>query len=128
MSNLLQGNLTLSGRTDGYTSTLANLNGHWLLGLGPSITTVNNVENTLLTLFSYFGVLGILIFGFCAVGMYSATKNSSGEWRSNSRAILATFLVAGLGESVMDTSITDVGISYILLSLCIARKKSTEGV
>ena len=120
-------NLTLTGRTDAYQNTLNALSGGgWVLGIGPSINSINNVENTPLTLLSYYGLLGIISYISCLIGCLITLRTGPESTKSLSRCIFTAFTVAGMGEFIMASSVTDVGCSYLLLILLTNRNQMTE--
>lgn len=52
-------NTTGTGRIENYRNTISAIRSNLLLGQGPSIFSINSTENTILTLLSFYGLIGL---------------------------------------------------------------------
>jgi hypothetical protein len=114
-------NTSGTGRLQNYGKTISMIQENWLLGNGPSLFSINSTENTVLTILSYYGILGfILILGIALAFAYKFRKTISSSKR-NFLVVLSIFLVASSGETLLTGSSVDTGLFYLLVLLTLTR-------
>ena len=124
-SLIIGNNLTFTGRTVSYREVLReSLNSNVLIGRGPAIFEVNGVENTLITLFSYYGILGLIALGFCVFPFFRMYRSTAQNDRKFFRMMQTMFLISGTGEFFLTGASVDPGFAYVLLALISSRVKN----
>jgi hypothetical protein len=120
---------TLNGRTSNYSRVLQQLRGNFVFGNGPNIgSSVNGVENSYVTLLSYYGVFGIVAIGCLLSGISLIYKKSPESIKRILAGILIPLLITSLGEFILVGGAYDIGLVYICLILAIRlpRKRKSD--
>jgi hypothetical protein len=111
---------TLNGRTGNYSQVLEQLRGNYIFGNGPTIRgSVNSAENTYITLFSYYGIVGLIAIGLLFYGIAMTYKKSTFTTNALLAGILIPLVITSLGEFILVGGAYDIGLLYILLILSI---------
>jgi hypothetical protein len=114
-------NRTGSGRLQNYNSILLGVRENLLFGQGPSLYSINSTENTLLTILSYFGLLGLGFFLTTAIALALNFRKTAQDERSSFHIVSSIFLVASSGEALLTGSSGDTGLYYLLILLSLTR-------
>ena len=123
---IIGSNTTGSGRLGSYRNTISNLSDNLLLGQGPSIFSVNITENTILTLLSYYGLIGLALL--LAIAFAFSLKFRKMPYIDKNPFVIAftTFLIAGLGEALLTGTSQDTGLFYLLVLLALTRVEQSS--
>lgn len=109
-------NYTLSGRTVFYAKVFNEyLASNVLIGRGPSVFNINGVENTIITLLSYYGILGIIAFLSCILPTFFTFQKTENHQKPFFGMIQLIFIIAGLGEYFLTGETADPGFAYVLI-------------
>jgi hypothetical protein len=109
-------NYTLSGRTVSYATVFNDyLASNVLIGRGPSVFNINGVENTVITLLSYYGLLGLIAFLLCILPTFFTFRKIENHIKPFYRMIQLIFVLAGLGEYFLTGEAADPGFAYVLI-------------
>jgi hypothetical protein len=113
---------TLHGRTTNYGTVFERLNGNWVFGAG--IDT--GAENTLITLAGAYGLLGVMSIVFISAGMIIHFRKQPSSIQLRIYPLLFTFVIALMGESLLNGGPFDIGLLYIFVILTMRDPKSHE--
>jgi hypothetical protein len=116
-------NTTGTGRLENYTKIISVIRENIFLGRGPSIFTINNTENTILTILSYYGLVGAILLLAVLFGLFTKVRKLVRHEKSSFMIASAIFLVASTGESLITGSFIDVGLFYVVLLLVLTRSE-----
>lgn len=114
-------NRTGSGRLENYKTVLLGVQENLLVGLGPSIYSINSTENTVLTILSYFGLLGLGLLLTTAIALVVNFRKIARDERSSFHIASSIFFVASLGEALLTGASGDTGLYYLLVLLSLTR-------
>jgi hypothetical protein len=123
---IIGSNTTGSGRLGNYRNTISNLSGNLLLGQGPSIFSINITENTILTLLSYYGLIGLALV--LVIAFAFSLKYSKMPYIEKKPFVIAltTFLIAGIGDALLTGTSQDTGLFYLLVLLALTRVEQSS--
>jgi len=113
---------TLHGRTTNYGTVFERLNGNWVFGAG--IDT--GAENTLITLAGAYGLLGVMSIVFISAGMIIHFRKQPSSIKLRIYPLLFSFVIALMGESLLNGGPFDIGLLYIFVILTMRDPKSHE--
>jgi hypothetical protein len=116
-------NTTGTGRTEIFRRTLTKIQENILIGSGPSIYSVNITENTILTLLSYYGLLGFALVIGAALALTIKYRRLEKSARAPLQVILASFAIATSAESLWKGTSDDTGLYYLLVFIVLTRKE-----
>ena len=123
---ILGSNTTGTGRIENYVNTIGSIRGNLLLGNGPSIFSINSTENTILTLLSYYGVIGLAFLLAIAFALTLKFRQLPRNERYSFHITLAIFLVASSGEALLAGTSKDTGLFYLLILLALTRTEPSR--
>ena len=118
---IIGSNTTGTGRIENYRNTISAIRSNLLLGQGPSIFSVNSTENTILTLLSFYGLIGLAFLLAIAFALTLSFRKMPRNERYPFHFTLAIFLVASTGETLLTGSSQDTGLFYLLVLLALTR-------
>jgi len=119
---IIGNNVTGTGRLDNYRTTISSIQENFLLGKGPSLFSINSTENTLLTLLSFYGLLGFILLVTVTVALSLKFRSTTRNGKKFLRITLAIILVASTGEAVLTGEFGEVGVYYLLILLTLTRE------
>lgn len=119
---IFENNSNGTGRLQNYASTISAIQENVLLGRGPSLYSINSTENTVLTILSYYGLSGFLSIVTIIVTLVVQYKSTNLGGRSMFLVVVAIFLFAGFGETLLTGSSVDTGLYYFLVLLSLTRR------
>jgi hypothetical protein len=125
LAYLILQNSTLSGRTSSWGQAISASKKNLFLGTGPGLLDINGVENTVVTLLSYYGLAGIFCLFICLVGIFTNYNQIMPEHKSLVAGLIATFTLASLTEALLVGNFYDAGPFYFILILIASRVKSS---
>ena len=114
-------NTTGTGRIENYRNTISAIRSNLLLGQGPSIFSINSTENTILTLLSFYGLIGLAFLVSIAFALTLKFRKTSRDERDSFHFTLAIFLIASAGETLLTGASQDTGLFYLLVLLVLTR-------
>jgi hypothetical protein len=114
-------NTTGTGRLENNRNTISAIRSNLLLGQGPSIFSITGTENTILTLLSYYGLIGLVFMLTIAFAFTLKFRIMPRNERYSLYITLAIFLVATTGESLLAGTSQDTGVFYLLVLLALTR-------
>jgi hypothetical protein len=120
---IIGNNRTGSGRLENYGTTFSLIRDNFLFGRGPSLFSITSTENTVLTLISYYGLMGLVILVTVVFALITKFKKMARNERDLFHIALTMFLVASSGEAVLTGSTGDTGLYYLLIFLSLTRSE-----
>jgi hypothetical protein len=121
LRTLISQNQSLSGRTEGIIGVFRQTSGNRIFGRGPSRSTIT--ENSIISLLSQYGIVGILLITFAVVGLMLKYRVASNFGKSNMTRIALPLIPASMGESLFGGSYIDMGPLYFMLALIYSRNR-----
>ena len=118
---IIGSNTTGTGRIENYRNTISAIRSNLLLGQGPSIFSINSTENTILTLLSFYGLIGLAFLVSIAFALTLKFRKTSRDERDSFHFTLAIFLIASAGETLLTGASQDTGLFYLLVLLVLTR-------
>jgi hypothetical protein len=118
---IILSNTTGTGRLDNNRNMISAIRSNLLLGQGPSIFSINSTENTILTLLSFYGLIGLAFMLAIAFAFTIKFRKMPHSQRYSFYITLGTFLVAITGESLLTGTSQDTGLFYLLVLLALTR-------
>jgi hypothetical protein len=118
---IIGSNTTGTGRLENNRNTISAIRSNLLLGQGPSIFSINSTENTILTLLSFYGLIGLAFMLAIALAFTSIFRKIPRNERHSFLFALAIFLVASTGETLLTGASQDTGLFYLLVLLTLTR-------
>ena len=118
---IIGSNTTGTGRLENNRNTISAIRSNLLLGQGPSIFSINSTENTILTLLSFYGLIGLAFMLAIALAFTSIFRKIPRNERHSFLFALAIFLVASTGETLLTGASQDTGLFYLLILLTLTR-------
>jgi hypothetical protein len=115
-------NTTGTGRLTNNLETISAIRGNLLFGQGPSLFSINNTENTIITLASYYGLIGLALFLLLILALALKFRKMAHNEKSPIMIIFTVFLIASTGESLLVGSSMDTGLYYLLVLLALTRR------
>jgi len=115
-------NYTASGRLENNRVIISAIRDNLLLGQGPSLFSINNTENTILTLLSFYGLIGFAFLLPIALAFIIKFIKMTHIEKNPFIIVLVTFLIAGLAEALLTASSQDTGLYYLLVLLILSRE------
>jgi len=112
---LISSDPTLNGRTNNYAVVMQSLQGHYLFGAGFSNYT--SVENTIITILGNYGAFGLAALILIITGLFSHFRSLAATERKILIPVSVAFLIASLGESLLNGGPYDIGLLYIFIFL-----------
>jgi hypothetical protein len=123
---IIGSNTTGIGRLENNRNTISAIRSNLLIGQGPSIFSINSTENTILTLLSFYGLIG-LAFLLTIIFAFTLTfRNTPSNERYSFHITLAIFLVASTGEALLAGTSQDTGLFYLLILLALTRAEPSR--
>jgi O-antigen ligase len=90
--------------------------------MGPSIFSVNNTENTVLTILSFYGFTGLALVLTLIFALILKFRKIPRNERYSFKFTLAVFLVASAGEGLLAGTSRDTGLFYLIVLLTLTRR------
>jgi len=118
---IIGSNTTRTGRLENNRNTISAIRSNLLLGQGPSIFSINSTENTILTLLSFYGLIGLAFMLAIALAFTLIFRKMPRNERYSFLFTLAIFLVASTGETLLTGASQDTGLFYLLVLLALTR-------
>jgi hypothetical protein len=118
---IIGSNTTGTGRLENNRNTISAIRSNLLLGQGPSIFSINSTENTILTLLSFYGLIGLAFMLAIALAFTLIFRKMPRNERYSFLFTLAIFLVASTGETLLTGASQDTGLFYLLVLLALTR-------
>jgi len=118
---IIGSNTTGTGRIENNRNTISAIRSNLLLGQGPSIFSINSTENTILTLLSFYGLIGLAFMLAIALAFTLIFRKMPRNERYSFLFTLAIFLVASTGETLLTGASQDTGLFYLLVLLALTR-------
>jgi len=125
---IIGSNTTGTGRLENNRNTISAIRSNLLLGQGPSIFSINSTENTILTLLSFYGLIGLAFLLTIAFALILKLRKTPYNERYSFYFTLAIFLVASAGESLLTGASLDIGLFYFLVLLALSRVETSRKV
>jgi len=119
---IIGSNTTGSGRLENNRNTISAIRGNLVLGQGPSIFSINSTENTLLTILSFYGLIGLALIFVIAFALTLKFRKMPSSDRYPFFVTFAIFLVASSGEALLTGSSADSGLFYLLVLIALTRE------
>ena len=126
VSQIIASSTTSTSRLENNRNTIDSIRGNLLLGKGPSIFSINSTENTILTLLSYYGLVGLAFLLAIAFTLTLKFRQMPRNERYSFHITLAIFLVASAGEALMAGTSQDTGLFYLLILLALTRTEPSR--
>jgi O-antigen ligase len=125
---IIGSNTTGTGRLENNLKIISEIGDNLLLGQGPSLFSINSTENTILTLLSYYGLIGIALLLAIAFALTLKFIKTPRNERNSFHITFAVFIVAGTGESLLAGTSQDTGLFYFLILLALTRVEPSRKV
>jgi hypothetical protein len=118
---IIGSNTTGTGRLENNRNTISAIRSNLLLGQGPSIFSINSTENTILTILSFYGLIGLAFMLTTTFALTLKLRKMPHSQRSSVYIMIGTFLIATSGESLLTGTSQDTGLFYLLVLLALTR-------
>ena len=118
---IFKSNITGTGRLDNNRRVISAIRDNFFLGQGPSLFSVNNTENTVLTILSFYGLTGLALIVVISFALILMVRNVVDEARRQFQMTLSCLLIASAGEALLTGSSADTGLYYLLLLLTLTK-------
>ena len=118
---IIGSNTTGTGRLENNRNTISAIRSNLLIGQGPSIFSINSTENTILTLLSFYGLIGLAFLLTIVFAFILILRKMPHNERHSVYFSLAIFLVASAGEAILAGTSQDTGLFYLLVLLALTR-------
>ena len=119
-------NTTGTGRLQNYVITLTAIRENLLLGRGPSLFSIHSAENTILTVLSFYGLVGFSLLLVLVFSLTIKIRKIVRRDRSLVYVCLGIFGVASSGEALLYGSSSDIGLYYLLILLTLTRHEDSD--
>lgn len=119
---IIGNNTTGTGRLTNNLKIISETRDNLLFGQGPSLFSINNTENTIITLVSYYGLIGLALILLITFALALKFRKMAHNEKSLFMIILTVFLIASAGESFLVGSSMDTGLYYLLVLLALTRR------
>jgi len=115
-------NTTGTGRLQNNLYAISLIRENWLIGLGPSLFSINGTENTILTILTQYGLLGLVFLLVVVFAFTSQFKGMSTNLRYSFIIALSIFVIATSGEALLTGNSLDTGPFYFFVLLVLTRE------
>jgi hypothetical protein len=125
---IIGSNTTGTGRLENNLKIISEIRENLLLGQGPSLFSINSTENTILTLLSYYGLIGLALLLAIAFALTLKFMKIPHNDRHSFQVTFAIFIVASTGEALLAGTSQDTGLFYLLVLLALTRGEPSRKV